>query len=144
MGEYFVELQNLAALKVDKIDNARNCLISVPIEVKNSLARIMGVSNSTIGNGIMPVEYSEFGAMVLREDGYDPSVVAESEIIVNLSDTYKIGITFEVIANVSEFNSTKKFTARIDGKEGVYMYKNNVANSLANDVYDALRAKLSV
>ncbi|EHV9720270.1 hypothetical protein K1B37_000989 [Vibrio parahaemolyticus] len=144
MGEYFVELQNLAALKIDKIDNAKERLALVPIEVKNSLARIMGVSNSIIGNGIMPVDYSEFGTTVLRSDGYDPTVIVESEIIVNLSDTYKVCITFEVIANVSEFNRTKKFTARIDGKEQGYMCKNNVENSLANDVYDALKAKLSV
>lgn len=61
MGEYFVDLQNLAALKIEKIENTKNCLISVPIGVKNSLARIMGVSNSIIGDGMMPVEYSRLG-----------------------------------------------------------------------------------
>lgn len=144
MGEYFVDLQNLAALKIEKIENTKNCLISVPIGVKNSLARIMGVSNSIIGDGMMPVEYSELSAMVLREDGYNPSVSVESEIVVNLSETYSVGISFEVIADVSEFNKTKKFMVRIDGKECGYLYNNNIENSIANDVYEALKSKLSI
>ncbi|HCG6030303.1 hypothetical protein BTZ53_10850 [Vibrio parahaemolyticus] len=144
MGEYFVELRNLAALKIDKIENTKNYLITVPIGVKNSLARIMGVSNSTVGNGIMPVEYGELGVTVLREMDCNPSVSIKSEIIVNLSDTYKVGVSFEVVSDVSEFSKTKKFRAIIDGSELVYTYKHNVENSLANDVYDALKAKLSV